>query len=376
MNERERTALDAFARELSAREQAKGEPGTSVPGLESIRADELQAADIPPLQWVVDEILPQGMTLLAAPPKYGKSWLCLDLCISVASGRPFLGFSTHQSEVLYLALEDGYRRLKDRMGRVLDGEKAPDKLYFAVAALALDKGLAQQVDEFVAAHPDTRLIVLDVLARVRSTATRQTDGYRLDYEDMARLQAIATRHNLALVVVHHARKMKDEADVFNSISGTNGLFGGADGAWVLQKDKRAEAVTCLHITGREVPSETYELSLDKASCRWKLLGTAGAALRTGAVRDPVLEMIRALARKRPEGWAGTSAQLLAEGQALVNSPGLTDPAAIGRRIPELQTVLAAEGIFWQRRTKDGRTLHSFSTNPPWGTGREVGDHDG
>ena len=264
--------------EILRGEVSNAEAGTDdVPALEKVSDTALLRMDIPPLAWIVDSILPQGLTILCGAPKVGKSWAALDLCLSVALGRPFLGFATHKAGVLYLALEDGLRRLKTRLESVLDGSAAPGNLHLATAAQAIDTGLAAQMDDFMKKHADTRLIIIDVLARVRSASTaRRPDGYRHDYADMAALQTIAQKYGVALVIIHHTRKMVDSADVFNSISGTTGLFGGSDGAWVLQKDQRDDAQAKLYVIGREVEAETFAVAFDKATCRWRMLGTAEA----------------------------------------------------------------------------------------------------
>ena len=350
MTRDETVALQEYAKELS-------EPRTEgeACALETVSANELQAAVIAPLLWVVEKILPEGLTILAAPPKFGKSWLVLDLCISVALGRTFLGFRTEQSGALYLALEDGFRRLQARMASVLEGDEAPKNLHFAISSRALDSGLREQIDGFLNTHPNTRLIVVDVLARVRSTANaRQKDLYRLDYYDMSVLQEIAQRHRLALVVVHHARKMRDAADVFNAISGTNGIFGGADGAWILQKDSRDCGQTTLHVTGREIAAECFRLTFDNSACRWRMLG---AGEHAKPATDAVFTLVCYLLERGGGEWRGTAAQMVAEGAAL--GLGLTDPRAVGRRLPGLVETLKGGEIVWTQRRTSAGTLHSF-----------------
>lgn len=356
MTSEEHAALENYARELSGREASNAEAGTdNCPALKTVSAAELQRMDIPPLQWVVEKILPQGLTILAAPPKYGKSWLALDLCASVALGRHFLGFQTNRAEVLYMALEDGHRRLKTRLTAVLEGQKAPDNLHFAIASMALDNGLVEQLNGFIRKCPDTRLIVIDVLARIRSNAvSRRNDIYRLDYHDAAALQGIAQKYSIAIVVIHHARKMRDETDVYNAISGSNGLFGGADSAWILQRAHRDDQQTSLYINGREVASECYKIAFDDSICRWRMLGTGEHAK---LVTDAVLQLVRYLLERNGGEWRGTAAQMIAEGAAL--GLGLTDPRAVGRRLPGLAETLRKEEVLWISRRTSAGTIHSF-----------------
>lgn len=155
----------------------------AVNGLSTISSDDLRRADLPALRYVVDGLLPEGLTVLVAPPKSGKSWLALWLCLSVASGTSFLGCRTTPCPVLYLALEDGLRRLQQRQERLLRGQAAPDSCHFATSANGLDEGLLEQLDTFVNAHPLTGLIVVDVLARIRprQAPARNANAYEVDY---------------------------------------------------------------------------------------------------------------------------------------------------------------------------------------------------
>lgn len=109
------------------------------------------------MRFIVDGLIPAGLSILASPPKYGKSWLVLDLCLSVAAGKRFLGCSTNRSGCLYLALEDSERRLKTRMDKLLYSRPAPEGFYFATEAHTLDDGLLDELEAFLAAHGDVRL---------------------------------------------------------------------------------------------------------------------------------------------------------------------------------------------------------------------------
>src|SRR5947209_1653111 len=81
-----------------------------VPRPQHFTAAELQEMDLPAPCWAVEGMIAQGITLLAGPPKVGKSWLCLQLAIAVAEGSDVLGIPVEKGEVLYLALEDTPRR--------------------------------------------------------------------------------------------------------------------------------------------------------------------------------------------------------------------------------------------------------------------------
>ena len=135
--------------------------------LDTISAEELQSKDIPPIRFIVDKLLPVGLNILASPPKYGKSWMVLDLCIASASGGRFLGYATNKCECLYLALEDSQFRLKSRMEKLLAQKKAPAGFHFAVTAHDMDNGLFDQLEAFLQDRPNVGLVVIDTLQKVR-----------------------------------------------------------------------------------------------------------------------------------------------------------------------------------------------------------------
>ena len=133
--------------------------------LDTIDADTLLGIPYEPLSFVVEDLLPQGLHLLAGAPKIGKSWLALWLCLRVAQGEPLWNFATKPCEVLYLCLEDSFQRIQNRL---LDlTEDAPSTLHFAVMSQQLHDGLVEQMEQFLREHPATGLVVIDTLQRIR-----------------------------------------------------------------------------------------------------------------------------------------------------------------------------------------------------------------
>lgn len=155
------------------------------------------------------------------------------LAYHVSTGTPLWNYTTRKGTVLYLALEDDYRRLQERLYRMF-GTESTDNLYFSVSAGQLGKGLDEQLARFVAEHPDTKLIIIDTLQKVREVGG-DNYSYANDYQIMARLKSFADAHYICMLLVHHTRKQNAD-DKFDMISGTNGLLGAADGAFLLQKE--------------------------------------------------------------------------------------------------------------------------------------------
>ena len=214
---------------------------------------------LPPIRFVVDKLLPQGLHILAGAPKVGKSWLALWLCLCVAKGEPVWNFPTLRGGVLYLCLEDSYSRIQNRLLDITDN--APADLYFATVSEKLHSGLEEQIEGFLGAHPDTALVVIDTLQRIRAVGN-EANPYASDYRDLGVLKELADRNRIAILLIHHLRKLNDE-DPMNMISGTTGISGATDTNLVLKKGKRSGSAATLYCTGRDIEYQELVLEFDQ-----------------------------------------------------------------------------------------------------------------
>lgn len=236
-------------------------------------AMELMGLELPEPVWIVDELIAQGLSILAGKPKVGKSWLALGLALGVASNGKFLGKRDVAStgNVVYLSLEDNWRRLKKRLNLMLLGGKAPEKLHFFIEWQKGADGIAQ-LDGWLQEHPDTKLVIVDTLAKVREKQKSNGNLYADDYEAVCGLKSLADKYNVAVVVIHHLRKMTSD-DVLDEISGTTGITGAADTIMVLKKERsRADAV--LYATGRDAEEKEIALQFNSMTMSWMELGNA------------------------------------------------------------------------------------------------------
>jgi DNA-binding NarL/FixJ family response regulator len=255
-------------------------------------AADLMREELPPVRWAVPGILPEGLSLLAGKPKLGKSWFALGLAVAKASGGVALGkIPVDRGEVLYLALEDNRRRLQNRLRKVLNGDPPPEGLHIATEWARVDEGGAEDLDDWLATHPDAGLVVVDILKVVRPAVSGNRGIYDADYEALQSMQRLAGTHGVSVLVVHHTRKMA-AVDPVDEVSGSTGLSGGADGIMVLKRD-RGKADAYLHVTGREVEEEA-ELALkwDAKGASWALAGDADE-YRLSQERRGVLEALGA-----------------------------------------------------------------------------------
>lgn len=253
-------------------------------------AQSLMTQVFPEPKWAVEGLIPEGLTMLVGSPKLGKSWMCLGLALAVASGGRALGkIKVDRGDALYCALEDTPRRLQERLGRLLGGEGAPAGLSFTTALPRMPDAI-DLVQGWIEDHPDARLVVIDVLRKIRPPTDARSSMYEGDYDVMSQLKWLADKHGIAVVVVHHTRKAADEGDVFNEISGSTGLTGAAD-AILIAKKARNTAEAILHITGRDVREDSHGLSWDQQTCSWLLLDEPVQVLQQSTTRRRISEYL-------------------------------------------------------------------------------------
>jgi len=281
-------------------------PQTAAPKtFTTITAAELMAREFEPLQFAIEKILPHGLFIFAGSPKVGKSWLTLDMCQAISTGGKLWDFNATQGEALYLALEDKYSRLQGRLKQMKADNLDISRLHLTTAAFGMTSGLFEAVHNFIAAYPNTNFIAIDTLERIRDGG-RERDIYSCDYSDMNKLREITDKHKLTLLLVHHTRKMFDP-DPLNTVSGSTGLIGAVDGAFVLMKDKRTGNKAKLIISNRDTESFCFELRFDPDTCRWDFMGNGNEG---GGEDEDVLCF--ALNDFLQEEWSGTATDLCNE----------------------------------------------------------------
>lgn len=255
--------------------------------------------DFPETRWAVPGIISEGVTLLAGPPKVGKSWMGLGLGLDIAAGRPALGsLPVEPGPVLYLALEDTPRRLQARIRTVLAGRPAPAALTVSIACPPMPAGGDELIASWLDRHTDARLVVIDVFAKVRGNAPPGVAAYDADYAAMTRIKRVADHYGVAVLLVHHVRKAAAE-DFLATVSGTNGLAGAADAVLVLER-ARAQADGVLHVTGRDIDETDYALSFDPGAGAWRVLDGPAADYLLRDTRSLVLRYVRDYPGQRPK----------------------------------------------------------------------------
>jgi RecA-family ATPase len=262
--------------------------------LKLISGEDLQKKEVDPLKWIIKDLLPEGLTILAGSPKHGKSLLALNMAIAISSGNLLMNkFETSAGKILYIPYEDGERRFQKRLNDICRGyalDKAPkdllipENLYFP----ELDNQSIGLLDRLIEKN-NLQLAVIDTLGSAMPGGNiSQNYNYHFDYQMMKKFQQLANRNRFSLIMVHHTRKMKSDENVFNKISGTTGITGASDVNMVLQKNV-LESV--LYIQGRDLEDKVIKMNLSKENFTYRFEGE-GEVQRTSPERKTIQNIFK------------------------------------------------------------------------------------
>ena len=302
--------------------------------LNTINGKSLLALDIAPPKYIVSRILPTGLHLLAGSPKIGKSWLALWLCDRVSKGLPVWDFPCEKSGTFYLSLEDTLDRLHFRLAKITD--EGSEQILFATASSGLADNFHSQLEHFIETNPDTALIFIDTLQRLRNGGNA---SYSAEYEEIGRIKALADKYKIAIVLVHHLRK-SPAGDPLDKISGSVGIAGAVDGIFILEKERRTDNRAVLYVTGRDIEDIQLNLAFDSESGVWNFVGYGD----DGNTPSPVTERMTAalvMLMSGRDSWKGTSQELVT---ALAGIDGELDIKSnvITKLLKEVMPLLTAE----------------------------------
>lgn len=300
------------------------EEGFSIP---STNAADLLKKDIPPLTELVTDMIVPGLTILASPPKSGKSWLVLSMCIAICTGQKFLNKETKKVPTLYLALEDGERRLQSRLCKlapdiVPEGLKDLDIVYQAPRLRLpgrdgkysyernIDNDLITYLDYW---HENSKqLFFIDVFQKIRC-GTGNKNAYEVEYLEGSLLQSWASKNTASIVLVHHFKKGSQGMDPMERIGGSTGVTGSADTLITMERERRTDKETIFTITGRDVSMQEFKCSFHNGIWRYEgtIADNEAEALREKHERNPIVQTIRHLLTGEKK-YQGTATELTEE----------------------------------------------------------------
>jgi AAA domain len=264
---------------------------TNGPATAALSIKEIATMKFKPIKYVVPGIIVEGLTLLCAKPKVGKSWLLLHAAIAVARGGFTLGnIHCPQGDVLCCALEDSMRRVQSRLTKLLGMPPWPgeDHMHVRCEMPRLGAGGLDVIKDWITKAKNPRLVVIDTLAMIRAPKKRDQGIYEADYDSVVALRAFAAEHGVAIVLVHHLRK-QDSDDAFDTVNATLGLTGAVDTVLIIKRDARGDFI--LHGRGRDLPEIEKAMIFNTNTCTWAITGEA-AAVRISTERRRIIQAMK------------------------------------------------------------------------------------
>ena len=272
--------------------------------------------------------------------------------MQVSKGEPVWSFATEKKKALYLCLEDSENRIQNRLFDIT--EDAPPDIHFAVAAGQIGDGLEVQIENFVAEHPETGLIVIDTLQKV--CCISYDNAYANDYRDIGVLKKLADKLGVAILLVHHLRKQHDD-DPMNMVSGTTGITGAVDSSFVLTKSKRSSNRASLICSGRDIEYRELELEFDSVGHVWQLISDSVETPED--LLDDTVSLVCGYLREHGDfkGRPSELAELLEKsaGRKIV-------PGTLSKRLLQNQDDLKSLGITCEFRRSNGKRILELRGN--------------
>lgn len=301
----------------------------SVEPLPVVRVADLDEPD-EARRWLVDGLWSRSAVgIIGGAPKCKKSWLGLDLAISVATGTPCLGaFDVLEPgpALLYMA-EDDASTVKARVAGICRHRGiAIDQLdvhLITAPSLRLDREVDRQRLAAIVAELTPRVLVLDPFVRL----------HRLDENDaghisglLAYLRELQREHDLAVVVVHHARKNGGASSSGQNLRGSGDFHAWVDSSLYLRKRREQLLLAVEHRAAAAIDPVAIDLVGDEGELHLEVASAeedgdngddlASALLAALDERPRTRTDLRAHLRVRNERLGLTLAQLRDAGRIL------------------------------------------------------------
>ena len=328
-----------------------------VPCVDVVDVSELQDKTLPPMKWLIDDLLPVGgVVMLSAKPKMGKSFLAIQLALSVASGGEFLGFQAQKHEVLYIDLETSQRSMKDRISMMT--ADAPKGLYLMTPKEVFEfgnigNGFESQVDYFLESHKGVKLVIVDTYGLIQGSRTAAQNIYRQEYAEISHLNSWARKKGFTLVLIHHQNKQDDYSNPVQGISGSTGITGGLQAYYILSKRDYTDTKTKLTIGGKEIMERDIFIQPESDTNRtWIEVEPEDRPSRRKTVsNDKITMTIRELCADTEE--------IEIPAKELADRVGKT-PRSVGLWLNQYEGELAEyQGIAFMKRHSKGGAIYTF-----------------
>lgn len=301
------------------------------------------------VSWLVEDWLPdKSITFLVSPPESYKTWLLLDLAVSVSAGVPFLGRYTVNSPgpTMIIQQEDSHSGLTDRLALIVEQKLSllpkldndnwtvpsiPDLPIFVHPDRQLRFGNKQVLEEMEQqiATIKPKVIMIDPLY----STTDSTDNYMADLANrMMILKTWRDKYGCSFLIAHHSKKNLDPDSTAREDSwGSQFLNAFLEAGWQVRRNPRLapnEVVVRRHskVMGNQSPiSLTFDIST-KYPMKYQVTARAYESPATPEHRQPAQAEMYEMIRGKPMSQADIS-----------NATG-KNRSTISRQIKQLEAV--------------------------------------
>ena len=263
-----------------------------------ILAEVIAKEEFKPIDWLVENIIAPGLTIIAGKSKIGKSWLVLHLSYCIEKGEEFLGRKCAKGDVLHYSLEDGKRRIKTRWDKMCI---QPDQTYYQFRDRKpkipiLTMGLEEEIEDWANNIPNPKMVVIDVYVKVKKTISKSLNAYENDNYNLQNLQTLAIKYNIGIVLVHHTKK-GSENDVFDEINGSAGIQSNMDSMIVLASSRKAGKNSVFHCIPKDAEQLEFEVGMNEQMI-WEDKGPVGSTSLT-MLQERIVKVVNELYAGNP-----------------------------------------------------------------------------
>tara|TARA_R110002012_G_scaffold6861_2_gene32749 strand:+ start:739 stop:2586 length:1848 start_codon:yes stop_codon:yes gene_type:complete len=263
-----------------------------------ILAEVIAKEEFKPIDWLVENIIAPGLTIIAGKSKIGKSWLVLHLSYCIEKGEEFLGRKCAKGDVLHYSLEDGKRRIKSRWLKMCI---QPDQTYYQFRDRKpkipiLTMGLEEEIEDWANNIPNPKMVVIDVYVKVKKTISKSLNAYENDNYNLQNLQTLAIKYNIGIVLVHHTKK-GSENDVFDEINGSAGIQSNMDSMIVLASSRKAGKNSVFHCIPKDAEQLEFEVGMNEQMI-WEDKGPVGSTSLT-MLQERIVKVVNELYAGNP-----------------------------------------------------------------------------
>ena len=269
-----------------------------------VKAEVIANEEFQPIDWLVENIIAPGLTIIAGKSKIGKSWLVLHLSYCIEKGEKFLGRNCAKGDVLHYSLEDGKRRIKTRWEKMCI---QPDQTYYQFRDRKpkipiLTMGLEEEIEDWAKNIENPKMVVIDVYVKVKKTISKSLNAYENDNYNLQNLQTLAIKYNIGIVLVHHTKK-GSENDVFDEINGSAGIQSNMDSMIVLASSRKAGKNSVFHCIPKDAEQLEFEVGMNDQMI-WEDKGPVGTTSLT-MLQERIIKAVKDLYNGNPAVGDGT-----------------------------------------------------------------------